>query len=199
MVPDDEPNAFALPGGIICVTRGLMHNLTTEGEIVSVLGHEMGHIENGHCLSDVKFEILSRKIEMGTLGQLADFTTQYFLRHTFSKNQENEADEYGYQLILQTQYDPDQFSGAFKMLYAWEKDSIKMDVNNHSDIIRDYYMSHPPMQLRISEFSEKSKIWWDEHPSDKRYIGAVNLKNRKPFTEIVYDNEWRKVVTYPVP
>ena len=88
IVPYSQPNAFALPGGVICVTDGLLHNLKTEGEIVSVLAHEMGHIENGHCLSDVKFEILSKKMQLGTLGELTGYTTNFFLRHSFSKNQE---------------------------------------------------------------------------------------------------------------
>ncbi|NIN35007.1 MAG: M48 family metalloprotease, partial [Gammaproteobacteria bacterium] len=44
-----EVNAFALPGGFIYITRGLMAYLNTEGELAAVLGHEIGHVTARHA------------------------------------------------------------------------------------------------------------------------------------------------------
>lgn len=44
------PNAFALPGGYVYITRGLLVNLESEGQFISVLGHELGHVEHQHSM-----------------------------------------------------------------------------------------------------------------------------------------------------
>src|SRR5438045_17036 len=44
VVDDASPNAFALPGGPVFVTRGLLTYLNSEAELATVLGHEMGHV-----------------------------------------------------------------------------------------------------------------------------------------------------------
>jgi predicted Zn-dependent protease len=193
LVEFDAPNAFALPGGIICVTKGLMQTMKTEAEIVSVLAHEMGHIERGHCFEAIKYELLFKKIKSPTVGQLADFTINLFLRHSFSKTQENDADEYGYDLLLLTQYDPSGFGGAFNELYKYEVDSMKISQNKNADLLRDYFMSHPPLPLRIEKFSEKAKIWWDNHNSEKRYVGKTNLQYKVCFYDKPYSSEWIKM------
>ena len=86
------PNAYALPGGIIVVTDGLMHIMENEAQLVSVLAHEMGHIEKGHCLDAVKYQLALEKIDAKPLGKLADFANTLLLRHSYSKTQENEAE-----------------------------------------------------------------------------------------------------------
>ena len=51
VVDDPTPNAFALPGGFIYVTRGLMGLMDSEAELASVLGHEIGHVTARHSVS----------------------------------------------------------------------------------------------------------------------------------------------------
>src|SRR5687768_7895465 len=53
VVDDPIVNAFALPGGYIYVTRGLMSHLTSEAELVSVLGHEIGHVTGRHSVEQM--------------------------------------------------------------------------------------------------------------------------------------------------
>jgi predicted Zn-dependent protease len=48
VVDDASVNAFALPGGFIFVTRGLMTYMNNEAELATVLGHEIGHVTNRH-------------------------------------------------------------------------------------------------------------------------------------------------------
>jgi predicted Zn-dependent protease len=181
------PNAYALPGGIICVTEGLMNTMKSEAEIVSVLSHEMGHVERGHCFDAIKYELTLKKIKSAPIGQLADFVINSFLHHTFSKTQENDADEYGYDLLLLTNYDPMEFSGAFKQLQKEQGKEYRS-----SNIVTDYLDTHPPLPLRIGKFEQNAVQWWKKHKDEKRYIGTINLKNRISITQQAYANEWVK-------
>ena len=51
VVDDPVVNAFALPGGPIFVTRGILTHLRSEAELVAVLGHEIGHVTGRHSVS----------------------------------------------------------------------------------------------------------------------------------------------------
>jgi beta-barrel assembly-enhancing protease len=181
------PNAFALPGGVICVTNGLMNTLKSEAQLISVLSHEMGHIERGHCFDAIKYELTFRKIKAQTIGQFADFAFNLFLRHSYSKTQENAADEYGYDLVLLTKYDPMAFSDAFRELQKLEGNKLRKSEN----IVSDYFQTHPPLALRIQKFSQMAALWWTEnYDLDKRYIGIENLKVRIPFSKHSFSQEW---------
>ena len=173
------PNAFALPGGVIVVTRGLLSTLESESEVVSVLAHETGHIELGHCFNDVKFELLSRKVKVESLGKLADLALDILVHHSFSKTQENEADEYAYELLLHSPYDPSAAGSAFMSFrsYMTARGSYRQR-EERVDFIRDYFSSHPPMILREKKYSEKAKSWWAKHTQERRYVGKVNLRSR---------------------
>ena len=187
------PNAFALPGGVICVTKGLLTSLKSEAQIISVLAHEMGHIERGHCFDAIKYELTFKKIKSPTVGQLADFVFNLFLRHSFSKTQENDADEYGYDLLLVTKYDPMAFSDAFVELQnAGGKQSQRS-----SSIVSDYFNTHPPLPLRILKFKQAASEWWIVNKNEnKRYVGIKNLIERKPLSELTYPDEWIREVTH---
>jgi predicted Zn-dependent protease len=62
VVDDPSVNAFALPGGFIYVTRGIMAHLTNEAELAAVLGHEIGHVTARHSVNQMS------KSELASLG-----------------------------------------------------------------------------------------------------------------------------------
>ncbi len=178
------PNAYALPGGIIFVTKGLLKTLTSEAQLVSVLAHEMGHVELGHCADMVKFQILSKKINMPIGAALLDFLNRLALNHSFSKTQENEADEFGFTLLKQTMYDSRECAQAFKKLLADEGDHVKKNV------IRDYFSTHPYTALRYNKFFSLAERWWFLNQHEKRYVGRKNLQKRKAYQDPGFDDEW---------
>lgn len=186
IVSSPVANAYALPGGVICVTEGLLSTMTSEAQIVSILSHEMGHIERGHCFDAIKFELAFKKIKSGTTGQLADIAINCFLRHSFSKTQENDADEYGYDLLVLTKYDPMECCEAFKQL---QKKEFK---SRQSTIVSDYLDTHPPLPLRIEKSGQNASQWWEEHQDEKRYVGHKNLIECISMSEKVYEFEWIK-------
>jgi Zn-dependent protease with chaperone function len=177
-----SPNAFALPGGVICITEGLLVVLETEAQLVGVMAHEMGHIENSHCFDAIRFELLARKVDAESLGYLADLAIQVFLRHSFSKQQEDEADEYAFDMLLNTQYDPRALGEAFtELLKYYEAQGIEEEET--ANLFRDYFSTHPPIKLRIEKFKEEADLWWEYHREEKRYRGRLNLIHLLPFDE----------------
>jgi beta-barrel assembly-enhancing protease len=187
VISSSTPNAFALPGGVICVTDGLLSTMKSEAQIISVLSHEMGHIERGHCFDAIKYELAFKKINAPSIGQLADFTINLFLRHSFSKTQENSADEYGYDLVLLTKYDPMAVSDAFRELQKTDN-SPRWQSGN---IVSAYLETHPPLPSRIEKYNQWAMEWWLGHNSiDGRYIGNKNLNVRIPLSQQAFPNEW---------
>jgi predicted Zn-dependent protease len=126
VVDDPAVNAFALPGGFIYVTRGLMTHLTNEAELVSVLGHEIGHVTARHSVNQMSKAQLANigliagaifrpDLAQGGLGQLAGAGLQLaFLK--FSRDDERQADELGLRYLQQARYDPRQMGEVFRTL-----------------------------------------------------------------------------------
>ena len=183
------PNAMALPGGVVLVTRGLLATVNSESELVSILAHELGHIERGHCFDAVRFELLARKVGADTLGALADFAAQVLLRHSYSKTVEHEADEYSFELVANSRYDPRGVGGAFRSLDAYVS-GAGMSTPQQADPIRDYFTSHPPLEIRAEEFGQRAEAWWRRHSDEHRYVGVRNLDARMPMSVRDFPEEW---------
>lgn len=183
----EVPNAFAMPGGIIVVTRGLLNTLESEAQLIAILAHEMGHVEIGHCLDAVKFSLLARKVNLPPLGQLADMTTRLLLKHTYSKTEEDEADAYAFKLLLQTSYNPSALGEAFRLLLENTPDS---EPRYEANIVYDYVMTHTPTEIREDRYRTKANMWWQDHVNVSRYNGVQNLKLRMTFSSGSYASEW---------
>jgi predicted Zn-dependent protease len=187
-----HPNASALPGGVILVTVGLLRAVKSEAELVSVLAHEMGHIELSHCFEIVRFQLLAQKMGNRSLGELADFAVNILLRHSYSKAHENEADEYAFTLILNTKYDPRGVGNSFASLLAYKnRREIAAQNRRRMDPIREYFMTHPYLELREEKFRERGRIWWLDNKSEKRYVGRTNLRNRVSLKKAEFSEEWK--------
>lgn len=190
LVPSATPNATALPGGVILVTRGLLDTLGSEAELVSVLAHEAGHIELGHCFDTVRFELLSRRLGSETLGRLADLALQILLQHNYSKAAEHEADAYAFTLLRSSPYDPRGIAASFASLARSEAGAARGE-QDHADPLRDYALSHPPLKIREAEFAQRAEAWWRAHPGDRRYWGRRNLRERRALAALDLPGEWR--------
>lgn len=184
------PNAMALPGGVILVTRGLLDTLGSEAELVSVLSHELGHIEQGHCFDAVKFALAADKIGAAPLGRLADMAVNLLIRHSFSKTQEAEADDYSFALLVNTEYDPYAASDAFGSLLIYAEKQHLATTATGVNPLRDYFRSHPPLELREARYREEATLWWSRHAGEARYVGKTNLRERRSFKTDPRSSEW---------
>src|SRR3954462_3573375 len=113
VVDDATVNAFALPGGFIYVTRGLLTYMTNEAELAGVMGHEVGHVTARHSAQQItKAQFAQLGLGIGSIlsptfrqfGQLAGVGAQLlFLK--FGRDDERQADELGFKYMLADGYD----------------------------------------------------------------------------------------------
>jgi predicted Zn-dependent protease len=124
VVDDPSVNAFALPGGFIYVTRGIMTYLDNEAELASVLGHEIGHVTARHSVERMsKAQLASLGLGIGAIlspdlrnyGDLAQ-TGLSLLFLKFSRDDERQADDLGVRYMLRESYDPRQMPQVFDLL-----------------------------------------------------------------------------------
>ncbi len=124
VVDDPAVNAFALPGGFIYVTRGIMTHLRSEAELVAVLGHEIGHVTGRHSASQMSKQQLAMgglivgmvvKPELQRFGGLAQQGLGLlFLK--FGRDDESQADELGLRYMTREDYDPQEMLEVFGVL-----------------------------------------------------------------------------------
>ncbi len=124
VVDDPSVNAFALPGGFVFVTRGLLTHMTNEAELMTVLGHESGHVAARHSVQQIsRAELAQAGLGLGSI--LSSSIRQYsgaagagldllFLK--FSRDDETQADQLGFRYALADGYDVREMVSVFKML-----------------------------------------------------------------------------------
>lgn len=130
LLDDELINAFALPGGYVHITRGLLALAENEAEMASVLGHEMGHITARHAAQRYS-QSMAANIGVGILGVLgavaglptgtadiAGLGAQVYLQ-SYSRDQELEADELGIRYMARAGYDPKAMATFFRKLDAY--------------------------------------------------------------------------------
>ncbi len=104
-------NAFALPGGYVYITRGLMALAEDEAELAGVLAHEIGHVAARHTAQRmtrgtvVGFGAAVLGAALGIPGDLTNLGADLYLKG-FSRDQEFEADLLGVRYLRRTGYDP---------------------------------------------------------------------------------------------
>lgn len=124
VVDDASVNAFALPGGFIFVTRGIMTHLNSEAELASVLGHEIGHVTAKHSVQQISRAQVAQ-IGLGVGSILSDDIARFggiassglgllFLK--YGRDAENQADQLGFQYALATNYDVREMLDVFRTL-----------------------------------------------------------------------------------
>jgi predicted Zn-dependent protease len=124
VIDDPTPNAFAFPGGYIFITRGLMGLMGNEAELVSVLGHEIGHVTARHSVAMMtRAQVAQIGLGVGSIlsptiaefGELAaGGISLLFLR--YGRDAERQADELGFRYALEHGYDVREMVNVFASL-----------------------------------------------------------------------------------
>ena len=148
VVKGSEPNAFALPGGFIFVTRSLLELCDwNQDEIAFILAHEMGHVIRGHAMDRI---IANSAIAVGAKatsiqGLLKSWLGKVgvkFLESAYSQDMELEADELGTRLVAAAGYDP---HAPIQLLSRLRK----LNQSDKQSSFGDYFSSHPTFDIRI--------------------------------------------------
>jgi predicted Zn-dependent protease len=124
VVNDPAVNAFALPGGFVYVTRGILPYFNSEAQLASVLGHEIGHVTARHTAAEMsKQQLIGLGLAAGSLAssQVAKYAGTAnqalgILYLQFSRDNESQADQLGLRYMHRANYDPREMPAVFVML-----------------------------------------------------------------------------------
>lgn len=145
-------NAFALPGGYLYITRGLIALTTESSELAAVISHEIAHVLLNHALDRAKVVEQADIVERVATDVLSDPRASQSTRAgsrltlaTFSRNQEIEADKIGITIAGRAGFDPFAASRFLGKLEAYA--AFRSAMGRHDDAA-GFLASHPATRER---------------------------------------------------
>ena len=162
-------NAFAVPGGKIVIYQGILDAFDSWEELAAVLGHELAHVEKRHSLKQMSRN-LSTYLVFSIITSDASGVTTVFLENAFmledmsnSRNMETEADEIGFQYLIEQEINPKGMVDLFETLQAENP-----DLGEHIEKLTKMMSTHPLTEDRIQRANELidglSKTDYPERP-----------------------------------
>jgi predicted Zn-dependent protease len=152
-------NAFAVPGGYVYFTRGILATVNSEAELAGLIGHEIGHITARHSakqyskaqLAQLGLGVGSIFIDSQILSGLAQVGVgMFFLR--FSRDNEREADDLGVEYSSKVGYDATQMASFFETLE-------RMSPGSDRSGLPGWFSTHPNPENRVPIVRERAKEW----------------------------------------
>lgn len=160
VVDSDIINAFAVPGGYVYFTRGIMAHFNNEAEFAGVLGHEIGHIAARHSVEQQRNQLLGQLgliagiIVAPDLAQFAESASQglglLFLK--FGRDAERESDRLGVEYSSKIGYDAEEMAGFFQTLQRQSEKSGSAELPT-------FMSTHPNPGDRNRTVSSLAKEW----------------------------------------
>lgn len=171
VVDSDVINAFAVPGGYVYFTRGILAYMNDEAELAGVLGHEIGHITARHSAKQMSQAKLFQ-IGFGVGGILSEKFRKYadfagfgvqlmFLK--FSRDHERQSDDLGVEYSTKAGYNSSRMAEFFYTLDRMRPDD--------GSALPGWFSTHPNPVNRVSAVRDKTVEWQKVDPAG-RY--AVN-------------------------
>lgn len=160
----DSPvvNAFAVPGGYIYLTRGILAQFNNEAEMIGVLGHEMGHITARHTAANQSKQTIGQLLLIGGMIASEEFASyaQYamegmqllFLK--FSRDDERQADQLGVAYSSRIGYDAREMAEFFRVLE-------KMSMPEEQGGVPTFLSTHPSPADRYNAVRHDAAMWQD--------------------------------------
>ena len=188
----DSPvvNAFAIPGGYVYVTRGILAYLEDEAALAGVMGHEIGHVAARHSVEQMsQAQLLQIGLGLGaalseTFAQYAGIAQQglglLFLK--FGRDDEREADRLGVEYATRIGYDTHSMAEFFTVL-------DRMSSANGPGL-PDFLSTHPNPRERVARVGQLTEEW------EKKINAPEYVKNRDAYLDhingLVFGNDPRQ-------
>jgi predicted Zn-dependent protease len=211
----DDPvvNAMALPGGYIYVNRGILAHFNSEAELVSVLGHEIGHVTARHSVEQISRAQLAQ-LGLGVVASMGEKFREFaglagqgvgilFLK--FGRDDENQSDSLGLRYMTRAGYDPNEMPKVFAALDRVSEShglratpqwlSTHPDPGNRIGNIEARIAKLPPEQRqgivgRESYFQRINGIIFGDDPRQGYTIGQTYYHPELAF-KIDFPDAWR--------
>jgi predicted Zn-dependent protease len=201
VVNSSELNAYALPGGKISITRGLLSRMDNEAQVAGVLGHEIGHVTARHVSSALTRQLTAqlvlaamttylkeKEVKYGEYYSLAGLLATQLMMLKFSRSQEYQADELGIQYMAKLNYNTEGYVQLLELLQS--------TYSREPTFVEGWMSSHPLTGARIedaksqiaqsgstgtnttfneAEFKRQTKILRQVEPAYKHYDQAEKM------------------------
>jgi predicted Zn-dependent protease len=150
IVDQEAPNAFALPGGYIYVSRGLLLLANSEDELANVIGHEIVHVAARHAAA-------RQAVIRGLPGPIKFFAQGHIAG--YSRDQEREADRLGQGLAGVSGFDPESMAVFLRQLEFTER--LRLGTSR----LPRFFDTHPATAERVSAASARARmVAWQRPP-----------------------------------
>jgi predicted Zn-dependent protease len=186
VVDSDEVNAFALPGGFVYLTRGIMSYLNSEAELAAVLGHEIGHVTARHSVRQqagataagvgaAVVGILTGSSDLMNVAGMAGSA----LISGYGRDMELEADRLGAEYLNRIGYEPESMIDVVRLLKNQEMLELQMarQENRKARVYHGLFASHPDNDTRLQEVvkaADKVQNSEDRPPNRDLYLSRIN-------------------------
>ncbi len=179
VIDSGDINAFALPGGYIYVTRGLLAQCNSEAELAGVIGHEIGHVTARH---HSRQQVRAMGLQIGSLlstvflGEAGIYLQRYIdliftgIYQSFGRQGELEADQVGQEYAYTAGWDPRDMTAFLQTL-------DRLDSGRNRTVFHGFFASHPETYERI----EQSQIRGDSMVSEESRV----KEGREEFIEML--------------
>lgn len=185
-------NAFAVPGGYVYFTRGILAHLNNEAQFSGVLGHEIGHIAARHTVSQQTKQILSQvgliavivaKPELARFAESASMGLQLlYLKN--SREAEKESDELGVKYSSGVGYDAREMAKFFQTLER------EMNKQSGGQRLPDFLSTHPDPGDRFVTVTKLANDWQKENNKTDMMINRESYLQR--LNGLVYGEDPRQ-------
>ena len=178
----DSPvvNAFAVPGGYVYFTRGILAHFNNEAQFAGVLGHEIGHVAARHSAQQYTKQMLTQVAFIGGMIASEKFRNMagdamqgmQLLFMKFSRSDESESDYLGVQYSCEVGYDSHHMADFFKTL-------SRLSTDEDGNRIPEFMSTHPDPGRRYQEVNRMTDAWEQEN-------GTSNSKvNRDSYLDMI--------------
>jgi predicted Zn-dependent protease len=180
VVDDEAPNAFALPGGYVYVTRGILALTNSEDELANVLGHEIGHVEERHSArqqaaatlpgiltmpGDAVGAVISPRLGNALASPFRKAGAAYLA--SYGRDQERDADRWAQEVAARAGYDP---RGMSLLLEGLQREEILRTGEERKPGFLD---SHPPTPERAEATAKRATaLTWSRTAETEAYPAA---------------------------
>ncbi len=158
VVDQETENAFAVPGGYVYITSGLLDKLESEAQLAAILGHEIGHV----VARDTMVALSRQKVMWAALGAAllsespdavgGTLFTANVLSLQYSRDDEHDADLAGLDYMVDAGYDPNGMVQTMRILQSLQE-------------VRpiEFFATHPNPENRILYIEERIERWYSSY------------------------------------
>tara|TARA_A100001015_G_scaffold312321_1_gene417293 strand:+ start:144 stop:1619 length:1476 start_codon:yes stop_codon:yes gene_type:complete len=179
-----QVNAFALPGGYVYVTRGIMAYMNSEAELAGVLGHEIGHVTARHGvrqqsasqITGIITSVIGGAAGVRGAGDLANVAGTALLRG-YGREHELEADRLGAEYLAKSGYDPREMIKVIGILKSQEQfdKQLAAEEGREPRAYHGIFSTHPDNDSRLQEvIMAANKYETDYKKDNQRFFKMID-------------------------